>query len=263
MRGRGCRAPWLGRRRGRRPAAAGRAGRHRLGARGRGGAGVRAAVFATWGSPVVTLRRGRGCTVAGAVGAMEPSSPASAPEGLEMTWRSTGDRRREPQVRWPGAAVVPPSASPLADWRRGLRLRRLPARPRAGSSCSAAARSARSSRRCSTCSRSSCGERDRVVTKEELLDTVWGDRFVSESALTSRIKAARQAIGDDGKAQRLVRTVHGRGLPVRRRRDRESTSTAAPSLSADPLARAGDPVLHGRRRHPPRLRHHGRRDRRW
>ena len=32
---------------------------------------------------------------------------------------------------------------------------------------------------------------DRVVTKEELLDTVWGDRFVSESALTSRIKAAR------------------------------------------------------------------------
>ena len=54
-------------------------------------------------------------------------------------------------------------------------------------------------------------ERDRVVTKEELLDTVWGDRFVSESALTSRIKAARQAIGDDGKAQRLVRTVHGRG----------------------------------------------------
>ena len=55
------------------------------------------------------------------------------------------------------------------------------------------------------------GQRDRVVTKEELLDTVWGDRFVSESALTSRIKAARQAIGDDGKSQRLVRTVHGRG----------------------------------------------------
>jgi pimeloyl-ACP methyl ester carboxylesterase/DNA-binding winged helix-turn-helix (wHTH) protein len=54
-------------------------------------------------------------------------------------------------------------------------------------------------------------ERDRVVTKEEILDTVWGDRFVSESALTSRIKALRQALGDDGKAQRLVRTVRGRG----------------------------------------------------
>jgi DNA-binding winged helix-turn-helix (wHTH) protein len=58
-------------------------------------------------------------------------------------------------------------------------------------------------------------ERDRVVTKEEILDTVWGDRFVSESALTSRIKALRQAIGDDGKAQRLVHTVRGRGYRVR------------------------------------------------
>ena len=53
--------------------------------------------------------------------------------------------------------------------------------------------------------------RDRVVPKEELLDEVWGDRFVSESALTSRIKAARRAIGDDGTAQRMIRTVHGRG----------------------------------------------------
>lgn len=54
-------------------------------------------------------------------------------------------------------------------------------------------------------------ERDRVVSKEELLDTVWGSRFVSESALTSRIKTARQAIGDSGRHRRLIRTVHGRG----------------------------------------------------
>ena len=54
-------------------------------------------------------------------------------------------------------------------------------------------------------------ERHRVVPKEELLDTVWGNRFVSESALTSRVKAARQAIGDDGRNQRLIRTAHGRG----------------------------------------------------
>ncbi len=53
--------------------------------------------------------------------------------------------------------------------------------------------------------------RDRVVTKAELLDNVWGDRFVSESALTTRIKALRRAVGDDGGAQRVVRTVHGRG----------------------------------------------------
>jgi len=52
---------------------------------------------------------------------------------------------------------------------------------------------------------------DRVVPKEELLDTIWGDRFVSESALTSRIKAARRAVGDDGQAQRVIQTVHARG----------------------------------------------------
>lgn len=53
--------------------------------------------------------------------------------------------------------------------------------------------------------------RDRVVSKEELFDNVWGDRFVSESALTSRIKSARQAVGDDGRRQEIIRTTHGRG----------------------------------------------------
>jgi DNA-binding winged helix-turn-helix (wHTH) protein len=53
--------------------------------------------------------------------------------------------------------------------------------------------------------------RDRVVIKNELLDNIWGDRFVSESALTSRIKSARRAVGDTGRDQRIIRTVHGRG----------------------------------------------------
>ena len=53
--------------------------------------------------------------------------------------------------------------------------------------------------------------RDRVVPKTELLDAVWGDRFVSDSTLTSRLKAARKAIGDDGRGQRLIATVHGVG----------------------------------------------------
>jgi DNA-binding winged helix-turn-helix (wHTH) protein len=53
--------------------------------------------------------------------------------------------------------------------------------------------------------------RDRVVPKEELLDEVWGDRFVSESALSSCIRHVRRALGDDGTAQRFVRTAHGRG----------------------------------------------------
>ena len=53
--------------------------------------------------------------------------------------------------------------------------------------------------------------RERVVSKEELMDQVWGGRFVSETAVTSRIKQARKAVGDDGQAQRVIRTVHGRG----------------------------------------------------
>ena len=53
--------------------------------------------------------------------------------------------------------------------------------------------------------------RDRVVAKEELMDGVWGGRFVSETAVTSRIKQVRRAVGDDGRAQRLIRTLHGRG----------------------------------------------------
>jgi DNA-binding winged helix-turn-helix (wHTH) protein/tetratricopeptide (TPR) repeat protein len=53
--------------------------------------------------------------------------------------------------------------------------------------------------------------RDRVVPKTELLDNVWSDRFVSESALTSRIKSARRAVGDTGRDQRIIRTIHGRG----------------------------------------------------
>ncbi len=53
--------------------------------------------------------------------------------------------------------------------------------------------------------------RDRVVGKPELLDAVWGDRFISDATVTSRLKAARRAIGDDGRAQRLIATVHGVG----------------------------------------------------
>jgi DNA-binding winged helix-turn-helix (wHTH) protein/predicted ATPase len=53
--------------------------------------------------------------------------------------------------------------------------------------------------------------RDRVVAKEELLDEVWKTRFVTESTLTTRIKNVRRAVGDDGRIQRIVRTVHGRG----------------------------------------------------
>ena len=43
------------------------------------------------------------------------------------------------------------------------------------------------------------------------MDQVWHDRFVSDSAVASRIKAARRVTGDNGERQQVIRTVHGRG----------------------------------------------------
>lgn len=49
--------------------------------------------------------------------------------------------------------------------------------------------------------------RDRLVTRDEIIEAVWNGRIVSEAAISSRLKSARQAIGDDGAAQRLIRTM--------------------------------------------------------
>jgi DNA-binding winged helix-turn-helix (wHTH) protein/class 3 adenylate cyclase/tetratricopeptide (TPR) repeat protein len=54
--------------------------------------------------------------------------------------------------------------------------------------------------------------RERVVTRDELIERVWHGRIVAEATLSSRIKSARRAIGDNGRDQRLVRTIHGRGF---------------------------------------------------
>ena len=54
--------------------------------------------------------------------------------------------------------------------------------------------------------------RDRVASKDDLLAAVWHGRIVSESTLTSRITAARHAIGDSGEQQRFIRTVSRRGF---------------------------------------------------
>jgi predicted ATPase/class 3 adenylate cyclase len=53
--------------------------------------------------------------------------------------------------------------------------------------------------------------RQRMVSKIELFDQIWGGAFVGEAALTSRIKTLRQAVGDSGREQRVIRTVHGKG----------------------------------------------------
>jgi TolB-like protein len=54
--------------------------------------------------------------------------------------------------------------------------------------------------------------RDHVVSKDDLIDAVWGGRIVSESTLTSRINAARRAVGDSGEDQKLIRTIPRKGL---------------------------------------------------
>ena len=54
--------------------------------------------------------------------------------------------------------------------------------------------------------------RDRVVSKDDLIDSVWGGRIVSDSALTSRLNAARKAVNDSGAEQRVIRTVQRRGV---------------------------------------------------
>jgi DNA-binding winged helix-turn-helix (wHTH) protein len=54
--------------------------------------------------------------------------------------------------------------------------------------------------------------RDHVVSKDDLIATVWGGRVVSDSTLASRINAVRKAVGDNGEEQRLIRTIARKGI---------------------------------------------------
>jgi TolB-like protein len=94
--------------------------------------------------------------------------------------------------------------------------------------------------------------RDRVVSKDELLELVWGKRAISESALFNRINAARSAVGDAGDQQRLIKTLPRRGLrfvgAVREeaaspRADKSApTGSDKPSIAVLPFANlSGDP----------------------
>ena len=79
--------------------------------------------------------------------------------------------------------------------------------------------------------------RDRVVSKDEMLAAVWGGRIVSESTLASRINAARSAVGDNGDEQRLIRTFLRKGVRfVGQAREVQASSdagTAKPERLAD------------------------------
>jgi len=68
--------------------------------------------------------------------------------------------------------------------------------------------------------------RDRVVSKDDLIATVWNGRIVSDATIDSRVKAVRQAVGDSGAAQRLIRTSPRKGIRF------VGEVTEAPSLQA-------------------------------
>jgi len=54
--------------------------------------------------------------------------------------------------------------------------------------------------------------RERLVSRDELIEKVWDGRIVTDAAIASRVKSARQALGDDGRAQRFIRTLHRKGF---------------------------------------------------
>jgi TolB-like protein len=82
--------------------------------------------------------------------------------------------------------------------------------------------------------------RDRVVSKDDLIASVWRGRIVSDSTLASRINAARRAIGDNGDQQRLIRTIARRGIRFVASVD---TRSDAPVVRAAPMARAERPAI--------------------
>jgi DNA-binding winged helix-turn-helix (wHTH) protein len=80
--------------------------------------------------------------------------------------------------------------------------------------------------------------RDRVVSKDDILGAVWRGRIVSESALTTRINATRIAVDDDGDQQRLIRTIPRKGIRFvgvvhERARPTEQAPTAPAVLDAE------------------------------
>jgi TolB-like protein/cytochrome c-type biogenesis protein CcmH/NrfG len=86
--------------------------------------------------------------------------------------------------------------------------------------------------------------RDRVVTRDNLLDAIWNGRIVSESTLASRINAARRALNDSGDEQRLIRTVARKGVRFvgRVESDRQEPSSSAASENADASIRSQLPL---------------------
>ncbi len=76
----------------------------------------------------------------------------------------------------------------------------------------------------------------RVLTKDEILDRVWPDRYVSEASLNSRVMTARKAIGDSGSEQRYIKTVHGRGYRFIGLATESAAPAPAPVILKNPVS---------------------------
>jgi TolB-like protein/Tfp pilus assembly protein PilF len=91
--------------------------------------------------------------------------------------------------------------------------------------------------------------RDRVVSRDDLLEAVWQGRIVSESTLSSRINAARTAVGDDGAAQRLIRTLPRKGVrfvgDVRVEQEQPASQPTLATGAAAPNSRPEMPAAGG------------------
>jgi TolB-like protein/Tfp pilus assembly protein PilF len=87
--------------------------------------------------------------------------------------------------------------------------------------------------------------RERVVSKDDVLDAVWSGRIVSESTLTSHINAVRKAIGDNGDEQRLVRTIARKGFRFvgEIREGRASDGQNSPTMQPVKVDEAPAPAL--------------------
>jgi TolB-like protein/cytochrome c-type biogenesis protein CcmH/NrfG len=76
--------------------------------------------------------------------------------------------------------------------------------------------------------------RDRVVSKDDLIAAIWDGRIVSESTLTSRINAARKAVGDSGRDQKLIRTISRKGFRFVGSLRSQQTDSGASHTDGDP-----------------------------
>jgi len=83
--------------------------------------------------------------------------------------------------------------------------------------------------------------RDRVVTKDDLIASVWSGRVISDAALTSRLYAVRKAVGDSGQHQKLIRTIPRKGLRFVGEVHTPSTGDELGDLCAEPpLSESGE-----------------------